>query len=101
MTDHQIIRLDAPFPDSLAEHPAIIFHGTSAINAERIESNGFGFSEDVSFLAEAVKKLVGLYEMISWTGIDPGGYAVLKGFSYDFDLQRGTQPTPNYFTQDL
>lgn len=73
------------FPDEIELDDWIMFHGTSAYNAEAIEREGFDAARGAVSAAE-IERVTRLYEAMKWHGADGGGYAVLKPFSLMHDF---------------
>lgn len=83
------------FPDEIEADPFVVFHGTSGFNAASIEATGFYFPSS-ALSREKFERVSRIYEMIKWSGLHRGGYAVLKPFSMNHDFGEGAQ-SPIFF----
>ena len=71
------------FPGEIEGDPWVMYHGTSASNAESIESNGFIWKSRVA--QEELLRIASVYEAMNWCGTDSDGYNVLKSYSINYD----------------
>jgi hypothetical protein len=79
------------FSDELEADDWVMFHGTSGFNADTIESDGFvpgRTGVEKSDICAVVK----VFDQLKWAGRDPGGLAILKPYSLEYDLKTGMSP---------
>lgn len=72
------------FPEEIEDDGWVLFHGTSSVYEERIDSEGLRPGQGAVTRAH-LERLGSIYEGLGWCGWDSGGYAVLRGFSMSFD----------------
>lgn len=94
--DPKRVAEDRLFGGFLDEDPWTIFHGTSASNGETIERQGFTFEPHPLKHAD-ITSIVEVFEAMHWSGNDPAGYPVLRGFSSN-DYTAGSG-SPIFFTE--
>src|SRR5688572_25036647 len=79
------------FPEPVGTDPWVAFHGTSGVNAERIEREGL-VQGQVHVAHSELQAIADIYDWMMWHGVNNGGYAVLKPWSIDHDHRHGTSP---------
>ena len=60
------------FPDNIDVDEWAMFHGTSSVNAESIERDGFDAARGIATSAQ-IRRVVDLYKKMKWCGRDAGG----------------------------
>lgn len=78
----------AVFRPEIEGDPWIVFHGTSNLNAVRIEAEGF--NPAVATKRLSLEALASVFESMRWAGLGRGGFEILKPFSLGYDSTRGT-----------
>ena len=73
------------FPDAICDDPWVLYHGTSNLAEMCIEEGGIFRAED-NIQKEDVEKVVNIYKVLNWCGVDQGGLAVLEPFSLLHDF---------------
>ncbi len=83
------------FPDEIENNPWIVYHGTSSVYENEIDSIGFMWEPSL-FTKDEISNVVDIYTIMDWAGNDQGGFVVLKGYSIDHDFSTGNTK-PIYF----
>lgn len=68
------------FPEHIFNDVSVLYHGTSSINEQAIDLNGFISSKQI-FSKEDIFSLIKSYIRMGWFGKATGGFVVLHSFS--------------------
>ena len=74
------------FPKKISNNLWIVYHGTSSLSEDSIEQNGLNRNQS-NYSKYDIQKIIDIYEKIDWTGIDQGGFMVLKSFTMNYDFK--------------
>jgi len=84
------------FGDALEEDPWVVFHGTSALKGNAIESRGLVYDSTI-VSAHELQLIAKVFDAMNWAGTDKGGFGVLATFSKsDF---AGLESSPIFLTE--
>jgi len=84
-----------PFPREIVTDFSILYHGTSTIWMDVIESNGF-VTGQWPINIKNVMKIIELYEKMGWCGINDDGYNVLRFYSVGRDNEKAKNKSSSF-----
>jgi hypothetical protein len=90
--------IETLFPPQIEEDSWVLYHGTSSLGEQQIDSEGLCWKPAVCS-REDIESLVDIYKKMCWAGISGGGLAVLQPFTLDGDFQ-AENTKPLYFRED-
>jgi len=76
--------LDPYIPEHVQDDPWLMFHGSSNVFEDEVLSEGLS-ATGAKFSRQELLGVAKIFEALSWAGEHPGGYAVLRPFSFDHD----------------
>jgi len=85
------------FPREIEDDPWIIYHGTSSLNEQAIDRDGFVWTSEGTS-RDDVRRVVEIFETMRWDGMDSSSMAILKPFSLQHDFN-GAETSPIYFAE--
>lgn len=85
------------FLDEIENDPWIMYHGTSCVNEQAIEHEGFMW-KPANISRHKLQRVVNVFEKMNWYGTDSTSRTVLEPFSLSHDFN-GSESSPIYFAE--